>query len=169
LALTLDDASVAIAERAGSALASDRGFRRTRSGDLHVTLAFLGQVPQADAEREVFAPVAPRFVDAAPVELGGAVLSGFPSPARATVAILRLADRGGALGALARIALDGARRIGVAVEDRPYVPHVTLARHRAGFDLTSLAARAGPVTLGSAPRLVLFASAGGKYTALRGT
>ncbi len=169
LALTLDGPSVAVAERVKSSLAPDRGFRHTRTGDLHVTLVFLGGVPRADAEREVFGAVAPRFVEAGPVELGAAVLSGFPTPSRATIAILRLADRSGVLTALARVACDGARRMGVTVEDRPYVPHVTLARHRGGSDLAPLATRTGPVTLGRAPRLVLFESAGGRYVELRGT
>lgn len=165
LALTLDAASRAAAERAGSALSPDRGFRPTRRGDHHVTLVFLGDVDRAAAEREVFGAVAPRFREA-PVALGTAVLSGFPSPSRATIAVLRLADPGGKLAALAAVAHAAATKIGVTSEDRPYVPHVTLARHRSGFDLAPISSRIGTATLGTAAALVLFASEGGRYVEL---
>lgn len=167
IALTLDESSVAAAERACGVLPKDRGFRLTRRADLHVTLVFLGEVDQAAAEREVFGAVAPRYVEASPLELGTAVLSGFPKPNRATIAILRLADPGERIAALARVAHDAAKKIGVAVEDRPFAPHVTLARHRAGFDLAPLSSRVGTARLGRASGLALFASEGGRYVELR--
>lgn len=167
LALTLDDASIAAAERACGALPKDRGFRLTRRADLHTTLVFLGDVDQADAEREVFGAVAPRYVEASPLELGTAVLSGFPKPNRATVAILRLADPGERIAALASVAHAAAKKLGVAIEDRPFAPHITLARHRTGFDLAPLSSRVGTARLGRAAGLVLFASEGGRYVELR--
>lgn len=167
LALTLDDASMAAVDRASGALPADRGFRLTRRGDHHATLVFLGEVDQGAAEREVFGAVAPRYVEAAPLELGTAVLSGFPKPNRATIAILRLADPGERIAALARIAHAAAKKLGVAVDERPFAPHVTLARHRSGFDLAPLSSRVGTTRLGRAAGLVLFASEGGRYVELR--
>lgn len=167
LALTLDAASQAAAERAVGVLPADRGFLLTRRADLHLTLVFLGDVEQDAAERDVFDAVAPGFTEAQPIELGTAVLSGFPKPSRATVAHLRCADPSGRIKALAGAAQAAAKKMGVVLEERAYEPHITLARHRTGADLAPLSSRAGIVRLGAASGLVLFASENSRYTELR--
>ena len=100
------------------------GARLTDVGQWHVTLAFLGEVPAAE-------PLAP--------ELAGAVAQHPP---------LALRVRGGGafgrvwwggldgdvagLRSLAADVADACRAAGVALEDRPYRPHVTVARRGSG-------------------------------------
>jgi 2'-5' RNA ligase len=105
-------------------------LRWTRPDQWHLTLAFLGEVDdQARADLSV--------------RLGRAA-AGHPPMRLALHGVGRFGNRvlwtsvAGDVVALRRLAASvraAARRARVAVEDRPYRPHVTLARGREGTDL----------------------------------
>lgn len=109
------------------------GARRYAPADWHLTLHFLGAVPQArlDALRAGLAvPVSPftlRFGRAQRWPHGLAVLL----PEAVPDALLRLHERLG----------DAVRALGLATDARPYRPHLTLARHAAAAEPPAQAAR----------------------------
>jgi len=103
----------------------------TRRDAWHLTLKFLGEIPREAADRlaEELAPIA----EAAPalrLESGGAVV--FPPRGRPRVLGLGFAPSADleALCFLAASAETALRRAGLPPEDRPFHPHVTLARLR---------------------------------------
>lgn len=121
---------------------------------LHVTLHFLGGVEPARLEAVAAGCArAATVVAAADLTIGG--LGAFPSPRRARVLWAGIDDPAGLCAATAR----GLRtELGADSEDRPFVPHLTLARFRAPAPLGELpglapAAASFPVT-----ELVLFRS-----------
>jgi RNA 2',3'-cyclic 3'-phosphodiesterase len=115
------------------------GLRWTPAAQWHLTLAFLGEVDDA-----VLPDLTERLARAArrhePVTLslrgsgrfGDRVLWTRVLPPRESV---RSAGRVTPLGRLAASVTAAARRCGIAVDDRPYRPHLTLARGRPGSDL----------------------------------
>lgn len=97
--------------------------------NLHLTLKFVGEVPdeRLSAISAAVAEVAGGFVDFS-THLEG--IGSFPSPRRARVLWVGLADPAGGIAALA-VGLDEAfAPLGVAREARPFTPHLTLARFR---------------------------------------
>jgi 2'-5' RNA ligase len=105
--------------------------RWTPADRLHVTLQFLGAVPEERVEqvREVLAAAA---AAARPVRLEVRGTGGFPTPRRPRVVWLGLA---GDLGALAALVADLGRRLaplGFPPEGRPLTPHLTIGRSRDG-------------------------------------
>jgi 2'-5' RNA ligase len=101
----------------------------------HLTLAFLGEVaePAADELRERLARAARRHGPTQLTVRGGGRFDG-------RVLWAGLVGDVDALRRLAQSVAAGARRAGVPVEDRPYRPHLTLARARRPTDLRPLAA-----------------------------
>lgn len=142
--------------------------RWVAEGAWHVTLCFLGATPPEQVE-----PVAgvARAVAAAgsPVPLHLAGLGAFPSERRARVLWVGLVGAE-PLGAVAAALAEGYAALGLPREERPWRPHLTLARLR----------EAAPVDLGAgaglrtdefvASEIVLFRShlrpAGAVYEAL---
>ena len=105
--------------------------RWTPADRLHVTLKFLGAVPEErlDAVREAIAGAA---AGSRPLRLEVRGAGGFPSSRRARVIWLGLS---GDPGGLAELAGELGRRLapmGFAVEGRPLTPHVTIGRSRDG-------------------------------------
>jgi 2'-5' RNA ligase len=102
---------------------------------MHVTLAFFGEVLDArvDEVRERLARAVARASGFALTCMGA---RGFG--ARVLAARVE-ADQPPALVTLARSVAAAARHAGVPVEDRPYRPHVTLARASGQVDLRPLA------------------------------
>jgi 2'-5' RNA ligase len=103
----------------------------TRPGSWHLTLKFLGEVPEETLEvfLSAFAPLA---AERAPGELsaGGPVV--LPPRGAARVLGIGFAESDG-LEEIRRLAADAeriARHAGAEREDRPFRPHVTLARVR---------------------------------------
>jgi 2'-5' RNA ligase len=120
----------------------------------HVTLKFLGSVPAAKVE-EVAGAVgdAVREHTAFRARLSG--VGAFPSARRARVVWVGVEGRHGELAALAR-SIDRALEFGFPREERPFSPHLTLARLKeqarlpdelAALDVTSRPFRVGAVRL----------------------
>lgn len=106
-------------------LATAPGVRLVRVEDLHVTLAFLGARPAGEAPAIVTA-LAEAVARADPVVLT-------PQRWRATgsVGMVALDDAGGAAARLARDVQDRLTALGAfRPEERPWLPHVTVARWR---------------------------------------
>jgi 2'-5' RNA ligase len=117
------------------------GFRWTPVENLHLTLAFLGWVEREDVA-EVTARLADAAADLVPFDgrLGGA--GGFPERGKARVLWVGFADDGGELAALAARVRSSLGEL-FPPDDRPFRPHVTVARARGRpqrVDATTLAA-----------------------------
>jgi 2'-5' RNA ligase len=118
-----------VVRRAQEALPPVYGLRMLDPEQWHVTLAFIGAV---DAGK---AAIARSVVESLPPDMGGeAFLDGFlmlPSPARARVVSLELADRQGVFGALFEAVMVGLEAGDVMKrEKRLFRPHLTIARLR---------------------------------------
>ena len=104
----------------------------TRPESWHLTLKFLGEIPEEAAER--FASEIGDSVGSAGgggLSAGGAIL--LPTRGRPRVLGIGFAGRSSAiepLEALARVAEGAARRLGNPAESRTFRPHVTLCRIR---------------------------------------
>jgi 2'-5' RNA ligase len=98
------------------------------SDGLHVTLKFIGEVKDARLP-EIKAALA--AVEAAPFAVTFGKVGFFPSPKSPRVFWIGVED-GPALPSLAAM-IDGAtHKLGIAREERPYSPHLTLARAGSG-------------------------------------
>lgn len=105
------------------------GARWVRAEDLHLTLRFYGELEPERAARLAEA-LGPALAGAAPFELVLQGLGGFPSRQRARVVWVGVAEGGRQLLELFRRAEAAAGQVGLAPEERPFHPHVTLARLR---------------------------------------
>lgn len=103
------------------------GARWTPVANQHVTLRFLGATPgdAADLLRGLCADVAASH---APARLRLTTIGAFPKARRARVVWAGIADRSDLSGSLHAALESGARSLGFAPEERPYSPHLTLAR-----------------------------------------
>ena len=97
----------------------------------HLTLLFLGTVP-ADVVPALVSKAAPAVADAPPMTLRLAGGGRFGSRRRPQVAWAGVDGDVAPLVALAGRLADVARSLRLAVEDRPYRPHLTLGRWRPG-------------------------------------
>ena len=100
------------------------GARWTPPDHLHCTLRFLGDTPE---ERIPYLEAALGGIAAPPLALRLDGLTAFPSPRAPRVLVARLAPDD-ALADLQRRIEAAVRDLGFAPEDRPFRPHVTLAR-----------------------------------------
>ena len=139
--------------------------RKCPPESMHITIKFLGQVDVDAVARRVFDAIAP-LAAGPPLALGEGKIQGFPALARAHVVVLECAGADPRLAELASRADEAALHLGIPPENRPYRPHVTLARCKKDFDARKIAARFPPRPLGFATKLVLYESAGGKYAPL---
>lgn len=117
--------------------AAAKGLRTTDVAQWHITLAFLGEVPDPQ-------PVAAQL---ATLSHPPVVLQLKGSGRLRSQGGLVYAGVAGDVDALHRLAAevqDACRRAGAHLEDRPYRPHLTVAR-RAPREATVLAAYEGPV------------------------
>ncbi|MEN8234488.1 MAG: RNA 2',3'-cyclic phosphodiesterase [Actinomycetota bacterium] len=102
----------------------------------HVTLRFLGPTTASDRDRVL------EFLDdhlvVEPFTLAFGGLGAFPKASRASVLWLGI-ERGAAkLTAVAEIAEAAAQSVGFEPEERPFHPHLTLARMRPPIDVRGL-------------------------------
>lgn len=129
VAVPLPEEALDTAQLAQRALRGGPGVRLLAREQLHVTLAFIGEV---DPEK---AAVARTVVEGIPADLGGpAALGSFlmlPSPGRPRVVALEIEDDEGVLVWLYSRVMDGLEAGGVMRrEKRPFRPHLTVARLR---------------------------------------
>jgi len=122
---------------AGRVCASIRGARIVPAGNLHLTLQFLGEVPDRDAGA-LSSGLAEGVSGFAPFRAGFARLGAFPSSRRATVLWTGVGEgKEGFEGLAGRIsAVTG--RFAQKKAEKPFVPHLTLARFRTPADLSRL-------------------------------
>ena len=107
-----------------------------RPENWHVTLRFRGETTATQLERVLAFLDAHRVVSSFPVSFAG--LGAFPKVSRATVLWLGI-DRGGEeLARVAAVCEEAAVTAGFEPEDRPFHPHVTLARVRPQQDVRDL-------------------------------
>lgn len=109
-----------------------RGLSWVAPRNLHVTLAFLGDVEAAEIA-SIGRAVAEAASELEPFDLQVHGLGTFPSPSRARVLWAGLAGPGlPTLHALHESVLRGLTRLGRRPDDQRFAPHVTLARFRPG-------------------------------------
>lgn len=107
----------------------DDDYRWADPSAMHVTLAFLGEQPEAAVARlEQIGASAASASAVAALRLGEAGSFGPRNAPR--VLWLGLSGDVAALAALHAHLSDGLRRDGFPVEERPFRPHITLARRR---------------------------------------
>lgn len=106
------------------------GWRWAEPEGLHLTLAFLGEVPDGDRGRleALGAEVAARH---RPFELASAGLGQFPLAGVARILWLGIGPSG-PLDALAADLRETLQQAGVAFDPKPFTPHLTLARRAGG-------------------------------------
>jgi 2'-5' RNA ligase len=130
VALDLAPAAIAALVRFRDAAADPVVWRPLEAATFHVTLAFLGHLPEADVAvvAEVLAGLEPREPPA--LALGAGLLL---PPRRARVLTVALAEESGVLAQLQAEVAGGLAAAGVYTpEERPFRPHVTVARIRPG-------------------------------------
>ncbi len=136
--------------------------RRTSTQSWHITLRFLGECSDSQADRIVHSLSEVDDLDAARV--WGEGLGAFPRTSKASVVYLRIDDPTGILSYLAAVCDEAAVDAGFEPEGRPFVPHVTLSRLRPVIDVRSLMEGFGefraPIT---ARAIVLMRSRGSHY------
>jgi RNA 2',3'-cyclic 3'-phosphodiesterase len=173
---TVKQAIVAIQKRIAPAAGGGAATMRwTRPEQMHLTLAFIGNVDQPRSTAVVHALSPP--IDAAPFAIALEGLGVFP--ARGAPRILWLGVTDGARD-LIRVQRHVAGRLataGVTLEARPYHPHVTLARWKSSPPADAQAidgvqSAGGPIRAG-VDRVTLFESrqspAGSVYTPVAAT
>lgn len=109
----------------------------------HVTVRFLGRVDSLTYER-FLGGIGLEGHSPAKVGLGG--VGAFPSQGKAHVVYAEITTGAGWLAALNGVAEEAAQGAGLAPEERPYRPHLTLARVRPPVPLGPAAGH--PIDLG---------------------
>ena len=123
----------------------------------HLTVRFLGNVREVAGERLAAELDQADLGEAFTIALGG--MGAFPRPARASVIWLSLDKGRDRLTELNALAEEAAQAAGLAAEDRPFAPHLTLSRIRPELDVRTDVASYNPVPLQwTVPGLVLFES-----------
>jgi RNA 2',3'-cyclic 3'-phosphodiesterase len=140
------------------------GCRWVESQPLHITLAFLGDVPNRDLN-ELCLSVAAAAEPFGRFELKVEGLGAFPSPGRPRVVWAGImADDLGPLAALREAVVRAATQVGYRPDDPRFHPHVTLGRMKSErgrpCDLTELVRREQTRSAGSFPviEVVTYAS-----------
>lgn len=106
---------------------------------IHLTLKFLGDVPSERLE-EVYRAVARAAAAHVPFTLQVVGTGCFPNPRRPRVIWAGVREETGQLLALQRAVERELQRLGFPKEERPFTPHLTLARVREGADPRQAAA-----------------------------
>jgi RNA 2',3'-cyclic 3'-phosphodiesterase len=159
---TARDRIAAIVEQVRGTEPAGRGVRWVRLDGLHLTLRFLGPTPEsriADLAEAISAAAA----DTGRIGLRIAGAGAFPARGRPRALWLGITDGADRLGALAARVEAALERAGWPREERPFRPHLTLARAdgvRSGPDaVAALAAAVGEMSIdATVDRIVLFES-----------
>jgi RNA 2',3'-cyclic 3'-phosphodiesterase len=136
---------------------------------LHITTKFIGEWPETRLDELTRALSAVR--SSGPVEIAIRRIGWLPNPRSARMLYAGV-EASEALTALAVATEQAAAGVGVAVEDRIFRPHVTLARTRKRVPLDALKQALAEIELSSigsyrAFSFALYLSAAGKYTKLQ--
>lgn len=134
IGVPLPEAALALVRAAQEALPADRGLRSVRPEQVHVTLAFMGDVGPGPRE------AARRVVASIPQEAGGhTVLGGYvllPSARRPRVVALGVDDPAGVFAGLFELVMAELEQEQVMQrEKRPFLAHATIARLRVPIKL----------------------------------
>lgn len=105
--------------------------------NFHITVRFVGKVDPVAYDRLLAALATRPLVEPFRMRLGG--LGAFPNPRRATVVWVGV-EADPALDDLAMIVEDAVVSAGFDPEERPFVPHLTVARVRPPENVTGLEA-----------------------------
>ena len=122
--------------RAALALPSSEAFRLTAPEKIHLTLKFLGEVPEKTLV-QIKESLGPACEDHEPFEVETSGFGVFPSKRRARILWAGVGEGSGQLRDLARDVESALATVGFEREARSYVPHITLGRTRGrpvGFD-----------------------------------
>ena len=141
--------------------------------NLHITTKFIGEWPEPRLDEMKRALTSVSAEGAIEIKVKG--LGWFPNQRRPRVFWAGV-EGGGPLRALAQATEQAVARLGVPVEERDYLPHLTLARIREVVPLGPLhqTIESFPAGCGfdfgsfSATQFFLYLSVGGKYTQLAG-
>lgn len=112
--------------------------RRVAPPQWHITLRFLGRSSQL--QHEVVVATLDQLLDHESFTVGFGGLGAFPYPKKATVVWLAVEHGGEALEDLAVVCERAAVAAGYDPEERPFHPHLSLARVRPAQDLSRLVA-----------------------------
>jgi RNA 2',3'-cyclic 3'-phosphodiesterase len=112
----------------------------------HITLAFLGRVDDAEA---LSAALAVAVGERSPFTLRLGTGGAFPAPRRASVLWVGVAHGAPGVIGLAAIVEDAAAGLADHAEDRPYHPHLTVARAPRARSLTGLVDAIGTGPIGA--------------------
>ena len=104
-------------------------MRWTRPENVHLTLKFLGEIPEGEIE-QIGAALRKVCADHTPFDAGLSSFGAFPSAQRARVIWASAAAGSEELRALAADVEAAFEPLGFGREDRTFVPHVTLGRVR---------------------------------------
>ncbi|HEY4606083.1 MAG TPA: RNA 2',3'-cyclic phosphodiesterase [Acidimicrobiia bacterium] len=111
----------------------------------HITLRYLGRVEEVVYDRFLHA-IDGAYVGA-PFRVGLGGLGAFPRPKKATVVWIAVSKGSERLGELAAISEEAAQTAGLAAEERPFRPHLTLSRVRPPVDVTALTSGPPPLAV----------------------
>ncbi|HLG00808.1 MAG TPA: RNA 2',3'-cyclic phosphodiesterase [Acidimicrobiia bacterium] len=128
-----DDVIAAVEVALAPARRSMVGPKWTTPEQWHVTLQFLGQVPEEAVGDVAHALEAVSKVPPFPIRLAGG--GGFPRAERARVVWLGVGPGGDRVAELAHSVNGALEPLGLLPEDRPYHPHLTLARLKVSGDV----------------------------------
>ncbi|MFZ8843836.1 RNA 2',3'-cyclic phosphodiesterase [Thermoflexus sp.] len=105
----------------------DLPIRWVRPESIHLTLKFLGMVPAAQID-EIIAALRGLTLERGPFMFVVEGLGCFPDPRHPRVIWVGVSDPTRALAGFQRLVEASMQKLGYPPEDRPYQPHLTLAR-----------------------------------------
>jgi len=108
--------------------------RKTPPENWHITLRFLGECTDLQAERIMYK--LEEAIDVEPASVWCSGLDAFPRPSKAGVLFAAIDDPEEALDRLAMWCDDAAVGVGFEPDERSYVPHLTLSRARPAVDVS---------------------------------
>jgi len=131
VALELDErAEALLADCQGRLKAVQRQLRWVRPDQIHLTLKFLGEVPEAQVP--AICQALESLAVHEPVEFGIAGIGWFGPPSSPRVIWIGVEEPTGRLEALQKACESALADLGFAPERRPFKPHLTLGRVRRG-------------------------------------
>jgi 2'-5' RNA ligase len=110
--------------------------RRPSPANWHITLRFLGECTDAEADEVAFE--LERTLHSGPIDVACFGIDALPKVSKARVVYVAVSDDSGSLDQLAAQCESAVRDVGFSTDERPFLPHITIARLRPAQDLTRL-------------------------------